>query len=76
MCGSCGAYLDCMLLAFQVTAGLGFFVHSSHLVHSKDSTPCSNRPQPSLQIPTGIASVRITKDVDKSSDLRLFYILT
>ena len=36
VCGPCGAYLDYMLLGAQVTAGLGFFLCSSHLRDGKD----------------------------------------
>ena len=36
VCGSHGACLDCMLPGVQVTAGLGFFLCSSHLSDSKD----------------------------------------
>ena len=31
-----GACLDCMLPGVQVTAGLGFFLRSSHLCDSED----------------------------------------
>ena len=37
VCGSHGACLDCMLPGVQVTAGLGFFLCSSHLSESEDS---------------------------------------
>ena len=37
--GSCGACLDSMLPGVQVTAGLGFFLHSSHLSDSEDCDP-------------------------------------
>ena len=32
VCGSCVACLDCTLPGVQVTAGLGFFLHSGHLL--------------------------------------------
>ena len=35
VCGSHGAHLDSTLFEVQVTAGQGFFLHSSHLVHSE-----------------------------------------
>ena len=37
VCGSHGACLDCMLPGVEVTAGLGFFLCSSHLSDSEDS---------------------------------------
>ena len=39
VCGSHGICicLDNMLLGIHVTAGVGFFLHLSHLVHSEDS---------------------------------------
>ena len=37
VCGSCGACLNSMLPRVQFTAGLGFFLHSSHLNVSDDS---------------------------------------
>ena len=43
VCGSHGAYLDCMLLGVQVTTGLGFYLHSSCLVDNEDSDSCFNR---------------------------------
>ena len=36
VCGSHSACLDCMLLGDLITAGLGFFLHSSHLVDNED----------------------------------------
>ena len=39
VCGSRGACLDSMLPGVQVTAGLGFFLHSSCLSVSDDSDP-------------------------------------
>ena len=48
--GSHCIYLDNTLLGGQVTAGLGFLLHSSHLVHNEDSEDCDSllyRPQPS-----------------------------
>ena len=36
VCGSHGACLDCMLPGVQVTAGLGFFLCSSHLCDNED----------------------------------------
>ena len=36
VCGFRGACLDCMLPGIQVTAGLGFFLYSSHLSDSED----------------------------------------
>ena len=37
VCGSRGMCLDCMLLRVQITTVLGFFLHSSCLVHTEDS---------------------------------------
>ena len=36
VCGSHGACLDCMLPEVEVTAGLGFFLRSSHLCDNED----------------------------------------
>ena len=45
--GSRGKCLDCTLLWVQVIAGLGFFLHSSHLVYSEGSDSLLYRVQPS-----------------------------
>ena len=37
VCASHGACLDCVLPGVQVTAGLGFFLCSSHLSYNEDS---------------------------------------
>ena len=38
-CGSCGTCLNCMLPRVQITTGLGFFLHLSHLSDGEDMTP-------------------------------------
>ena len=42
VCASRGACLDSMLLGVQVTTGLGFFLHSSHLVLNEDTENCDS----------------------------------
>ena len=37
VCGSCGVCLDCMLPGIEVTAGLGFFLHSNSSSDCEDS---------------------------------------
>ena len=55
--GSRGACLSSTLLGVEVIVGVGFFLHSSPLVHSEDSKDSDSllyRPWPSLQVPSGI----------------------
>ena len=54
VCGSCGVYLDCVLPGVQVTAGLGFFLHSSHLIDCEDSDSLLHNAYLSLEVPSGI----------------------
>ena len=43
----CVTCLNNMLLGVQVTTGLGFFLRSSHLVHTEGSDSLLHRPGPS-----------------------------
>ena len=36
VCGSYDPYIECMLSGIQITAGLEFFLSSSHLCNSED----------------------------------------
>ena len=47
MRGSHGACLDCMLPGTQVTAGLGFFLRSSHLCDNEDCDSLLKQAWPS-----------------------------
>ena len=59
VCGSCGACLDCVLPGVEVTTGLGFFLHSSHLSYNEDSDSLhalTGLALIFLQVPSGIVN--------------------